>query len=159
MTTYEGAITAQGLRFGIAVSRFNDFITEKLLSGAVAALERHGANVEESAVAWAPGAFELPVVCDRLAASGQFDAVIALGAVIRGSTAHFDYVAGEAAKGIGGVALKHGLPVLFGVLTTDTIEQAIERAGSKLGNKGYETAVAAIEMANLMRSLPPRADR
>jgi 6,7-dimethyl-8-ribityllumazine synthase len=153
---YEGDLTAGDLRIGIAVSRFNDLITEKLLQGALAALKRHGADPDAAAVCWVPGAFELPVVCDRLAASGEFDALIALGAVIKGSTAHFDYVAGEAAKGIGAVALKHGIPVIFGVLTTDTIEQAMERAGSKLGNKGYEAGLAAIEMANLMRALPPR---
>ena len=156
MNVYEGTLIAQGLRFGIAVSRFNDFITEKLLEGALAGLRRHGADESAIDVAWVPGSFELPVVCDRLAASGAYDALIALGAVIRGSTAHFDYVAGEAAKGIGAVSLKHGVPVIFGVLTTETIEQAIERAGTKLGNKGYEAAVAAIEMANLVRNLPGR---
>lgn len=154
MSVYEGALTAKGLKFAIGVSRFNDFITEKLLAGALAGLKRHGAEDAGTDVAWVPGAFELPLVCNRFAASGQYDAVIALGAVIRGSTAHFDYVAGEAAKGIGAVALKYGIPVIFGVLTTDTIEQAIERAGSKLGNKGYEAAIAAIEMANLLKSLP-----
>ncbi|MBW3623114.1 MAG: 6,7-dimethyl-8-ribityllumazine synthase [Armatimonadetes bacterium] len=154
MPVYEGALTARNLRIGIVVSRFNDFITEKLLGGALAALKRHEGDADAATVVWVPGAFELPVVCDRLAASGEYDAIIALGAVIRGSTAHFDYVAGEAAKGIGAVALKHGIPVIFGVLTTDTIEQAIERAGSKLGNKGYEAALAAMEMANLIPSLP-----
>jgi 6,7-dimethyl-8-ribityllumazine synthase len=149
----EGALTARNLRFGIAVSRFNDFITEKLLDGALAGLKRHGADPDATDVAWTPGSFELPLVCDRMAASGRYDAIIALGAVIRGSTAHFDYVAGEAAKGIGAVALKYGVPVIFGVLTTDTIEQAIERAGTKMGNKGYEAAIAAIEMANLMKEL------
>ena len=158
MNVYEGALTGQGLRFGIAVSRFNDFITEKLLDGALAGLKRHGVDLDAVAVAWVPGSFELPFVCDRLAASGRYDALVALGAVIRGSTAHFDYVAGEAAKGIGAVSLKYGIPVIFGVLTTDTIEQAIERAGSKLGNKGYEAAVAAIEMANLARALPRGPD-
>ena len=156
MPVYEGDLSAGDLRIAIAVSRFNDLITEKLLQGALAALKRHGADPDAAAVVWVPGAFELPVVCDRLAASGEVDAVVALGAVIRGSTAHFDYVAGEAAKGIGAVSLKYGLPVIFGVLTTDTIEQAMERAGSKLGNKGYEAALAALEMANLMKSLPPR---
>ena len=156
MPVYEGDLGAGDLRIAIAVSRFNDLITEKLLQGALAALKRHGANPDAAAVVWVPGAFELPVVCDCLAASGEVDAIVALGAVIRGSTAHFDYVAGEAAKGIGAVSLKYGLPVIFGVLTTDTIEQAMERAGSKLGNKGYEAALTAIEMANLMKSLPPR---
>jgi 6,7-dimethyl-8-ribityllumazine synthase len=158
VSVYEGALTAQGLKFALVVSRFNDFITEKLLAGALAGLKRHGAEESDTDVAWVPGAFEIPVVCDRFAASGTYDAVIALGAVIRGSTAHFDYVAGEAAKGVGAVALKYGVPVIFGVITTDTIEQAIERAGSKLGNKGYEAAVTAIEMANLMKSLPPRSE-
>jgi 6,7-dimethyl-8-ribityllumazine synthase len=151
---FEGALTAQNLRIALVVSRFNDFITEKLLAGALAALKRHGGDPDTHDVVWVPGAFEIPVVCDRLASSGQYDALIALGAVIRGSTAHFDYVAGEAAKGISAVALKYGLPVIFGVLTVDTLEQAIERAGSKMGNKGYEAAVAAIEMANLLRDLP-----
>ena len=156
MTVYEGELTARGVKIAIAVSRFNDFITGKLLEGALAAVKRHGGDVDATPVVWTPGAFELPLVCDRLAGAG-FDAVIALGAVIRGSTAHFDYVAGEAAKGIAAVSLKRGVPVIFGVLTTDTIEQAIERAGSKLGNKGYEAGVAAIEMANLMRALPGSA--
>lgn len=154
MPAFEGALTAQNLRIALVVSRFNDFITEKLLAGALAALKRHGGDPDTHDVVWVPGAFEIPVVCDRLASSGQYDALIALGAVIRGSTAHFDYVAGEAAKGISAVALKYGLPVIFGVLTVDTLEQAIERAGSKMGNKGYEAAVAAIEMANLLRDLP-----
>jgi 6,7-dimethyl-8-ribityllumazine synthase len=157
MNVLEGALTAGDLRFGIVVSRFNDFITEKLLDGAIAGLKRHGADLDATDVAWVPGAFEIPLVCDRMAASERYDAIIALGAVIRGSTAHFDYVAGEAAKGIGAVSLKHGVPVIFGVLTTDTLEQAIDRAGAKLGNKGYEAAVAAIEMANLMKALPPRS--
>ncbi len=157
MAVFEGGIGVEGLRFAIVVSRFNDFITQRLLEGALGAFRRHGVPDNAVDVAWVPGAFEAPVVCDRLAATGRYDAIVALGAVIRGSTAHFDYVAGEAAKGIGAVALKHGLPVLFGVLTVDTIEQAIERAGSKMGNKGYETAVAALEMANLMRDLPPVA--
>lgn len=157
MPLYEGELTAGDLRIGLVVSRFNDLITEKLLQGALAALKRHGSNPDDADVVWVPGAYELPVVCDRLAASGGYDALIAIGAVIRGSTAHFDYVAGEAAKGISAVSLKYGLPVIFGVLTTDTLEQAMERAGSKLGNKGYEAGLAAIEMANLMRSLPARS--
>jgi 6,7-dimethyl-8-ribityllumazine synthase len=158
VAVYEGALAAGDLRIGIVVSRFNDFITEKLLDGARAALKRHGGDPDSASVVRVPGAFEIPVACDRLAASGQFDALVALGAVIRGSTAHFDYVAGEAAKGISAVSLKYSLPVIFGVLTTDTVEQAIDRAGGKLGNKGYEAALAAVEMANLIRELPGKPD-
>ncbi len=150
---YEGKLVGQGLRFGIVVSRFNEFITGKLLTGAENALYRHGVSEDAVEIAWVPGAFEIPLVADRMAASGRYDAVIALGAVIRGATAHFDYVAGEVAKGVSGAALKNGLPVIFGVITVDTIEQAIERAGTKSGNKGWEAAVTAIEMANLMREL------
>jgi 6,7-dimethyl-8-ribityllumazine synthase len=148
---YEGKLMAQGLRFGIVVSRFNEFITSKLLGGAQDALIRHGANETDIEVAWVPGAFEIPLIADQMAASGKYDAVIALGAVIRGATAHFDYVCNEVAKGVAQSALKHGLPVIFGVITVDTIEQAIERAGTKAGNKGWEAATAAIEMANLLR--------
>lgn len=150
---YEGKLVGQGLRFGIVVSRFNEFITSKLLAGAEDALYRHGASENAVEIAWVPGAFEIPLVADRMAASGRYDAVIALGAVIRGATAHFDYVAGEVAKGVSSAALKNGVPVVFGVITVDTIEQAIERAGTKSGNKGWEAAVTAIEMANLMREL------
>jgi 6,7-dimethyl-8-ribityllumazine synthase len=150
---YEGKLVGQGLRFGIVVSRFNEFITSKLLAGAEDALYRHGASEDAVEIAWVPGAFEIPLAADRMAASGRYDAVIALGAVIRGATAHFDYVAGEVAKGVSGAALKNGVPVIFGVITVDTIEQAIERAGTKSGNKGWEAAVTAIEMANLMREL------
>lgn len=146
-------MVGQGLRFGIVVSRFNEFITDKLLAGAKDALRRHGVSEDAVEVAWVPGSFEIPLVADRMAASGRYDAVIALGAVIRGATAHFDYVAGEVAKGVAGAALKNGVPVIFGVITVDTIEQAIERAGTKSGNKGWEAAVNAIEMANLMREL------
>jgi 6,7-dimethyl-8-ribityllumazine synthase len=146
-------LVGQGLRFGIVVSRFNEFITSKLLAGAEDALYRHGASEDAVEIAWVPGAFEIPLAADRMAASGRYDAVIALGAVIRGATAHFDYVAGEVAKGVSGAALKNGVPVIFGVITVDTIEQAIERAGTKSGNKGWEAAVTAIEMANLMREL------
>src|SRR5690606_2886644 len=146
-------IFGQGLRFGIVVSRFNEFITGKLLSGAQDALNRHGVSEDAVEIAWVPGAFEIPLVADRMAASGRYDAVIALGAVIRGATAHFDYVAGEVAKGVSSAALKNGVPVIFGVITVDTIEQAIERAGTKSGNKGWEAAVTAIEMANLLREL------
>lgn len=150
---YEGKLIGQGLRFGIVVSRFNEFITGKLLSGAQDALNRHGVSEDAVEIAWVPGAFEIPLVADRMAASGRYDAVIALGAVIRGATAHFDYVAGEVAKGVSSAALKNGVPVIFGVITVDTIEQAIERAGTKSGNKGWEAAVTAIEMANLLREL------
>ncbi|MFC4078143.1 6,7-dimethyl-8-ribityllumazine synthase [Salinithrix halophila] len=150
---FEGKLTADGLRIGIVVARFNEFITGKLLEGAKDALRRHGAAEESVDVAWVPGAFEIPLIADQMAGSQQYDAVIALGAVIRGSTPHFDYVCNEAAKGIGTASLKHGLPVIFGVLTTDTIEQAVERAGTKAGNKGWEAAVSAIETANLQRQL------
>jgi 6,7-dimethyl-8-ribityllumazine synthase len=149
----EGNLIGGGKRFGIVVSRFNEFINVKLLNGAIDALIRHGVEQDAIAVAWTPGAFEIPLVAKTMAASGKYDAVIALGCVIRGATAHFDYVAGEAAKGVGQAAMQTGVPVIFGVLTTDTIEQAIERAGTKSGNKGAEAATAAIEMANLMEQL------
>ncbi|MEW6448042.1 MAG: 6,7-dimethyl-8-ribityllumazine synthase [Bacillota bacterium] len=149
--TYEGHLIGEGLRFGIVVGRFNEFITQKLLSGALDALYRHGVADEDVAVAWVPGAFEIPVVAKRLAASGRYDAVICLGTVIRGATPHFEYVAGEMAKGIARVGVDTGVPVIFGVITADTLEQAIERAGSKAGNKGFNAAVNAIEMANLMK--------
>ena len=148
----EGDIVERGGRYAIVASRFNDFITARLLDGALDALRRHGVPDNAITVAWVPGAFELPIVCRRLVASGKHDAVIALGAVIRGSTAHFDYVAGEAARGVS-AAGGGNVPVIFGVLTTDTIEQAIERAGSKMGNKGGEAAVTAIEMVNLLREV------
>lgn len=154
MKVYEGALLGTGLRFGVVVSRFNEFISRKLLDGALDALARHGVAPEDVEVAWVPGAFEIPLVARRMATSGAFHAVICLGAVIRGSTPHFDYVASEVAKGIAHVGLETGVPVLFGVLTTDTIEQAIERAGTKAGNKGFDAALAAIEMANLLRLLP-----
>ncbi len=149
----EGKLVSKGKKYGIVVSRFNEFISNKLLSGAVDALERHGVTEQEITVAWTPGAFEIPLVAQKMAASKKFDAVIALGAVIRGGTPHFDYVANEVSKGVAHVSLATGVPVLFGVLTTDTIEQAIERAGTKAGNKGYDAAVAAIEMANLMEQI------
>ncbi len=152
--TFEGTLLGSGLRFGIVVSRFNEFITQRLLEGALDGLRRHGVEEDAVDVAWVPGSLEIPVVARRLAQSGQYDAVICLGAVIRGATAHFDYVAGGAATGIASVALETGVPVIFGVITTDTIEQAIERAGTKAGNKGYDAALSAIEMANLMRTLP-----
>lgn len=152
--TWEGNLTAGGLRFGIVVSRFNDFITGRLLDGALDALRRHGADEGQIAVARVPGAYEIPLAAKRLAASGQFDAVICLGAVIRGATPHFDYVASEVAKGVAAAGLETGVPMAFGVLTTDTIEQAVERAGTKAGNKGFDAACSAIEMANLYRQLP-----
>ncbi|MBC7544734.1 MAG: 6,7-dimethyl-8-ribityllumazine synthase [Candidatus Sericytochromatia bacterium] len=148
-----GSLVASGLSFGIVVGRFNEFITDRLLAGCVEALERHGADPAKVTVAVVPGAFEIPLAAKAMAESGKYDAVICLGCVIRGATAHFDYVAGEAAKGIGQVAMATGLPVVFGVLTTDTLEQSIERAGSKGGNKGAESAVTAIEMANLLKDL------
>jgi 6,7-dimethyl-8-ribityllumazine synthase len=151
--TYEGQLVSSSLRYGIVVGRFNEFITGKLLTGALDALKRHGAKEEEIEVAWVPGAFEIPLIAQKMAASGKYDAVIALGAVIRGSTPHFDYVCNEAAKGVASAALKTGVPVIFGILTTDTIEQAVERAGTKAGNKGWEAALSAIEMANLSKML------
>lgn len=150
---FEGNLTGEGLSFGIVVSRFNELITSKLLEGAKDALRRHGVNEQGVDVAWVPGAFEIPLIADQMAGSKKYDAVIALGAVIRGSTPHFDYVCGESAKGITAASLKHSLPVIFGVITVDTIEQAIERAGTKAGNKGWEAAMSAIETANLQRSL------
>ena len=151
--TYEGKLTGTGLRFGIVVARFNEFITTRLLAGAMDALRRHGVAEADIDVAWVPGSFEIPLVAQRMAATGRYDAVICLGAVIRGATAHFDYVAAGAATGVARAALDTGVPVIFGILTTDTIEQAMERAGTKAGNKGAEAAVAAIEMANLLREL------
>ncbi|MFH1135944.1 MAG: 6,7-dimethyl-8-ribityllumazine synthase [Pseudomonadota bacterium] len=149
----EGHLNAAGFRFAIIVTRFNDFITEKLLGGALDALHRHGAALDGVTVARAPGAFELPLVAKKMAKSGRFDAVICLGAVIRGSTPHFDYVAAEVSKGVASVGLETEIPLAFGVLTPDNIEQAIERAGSKAGNKGWEAAVSAIEMVNLIKQL------
>jgi len=153
MKTYEGKLLAQGLRFGVVVGRFNEFIGSKLLSGALDALQRHGALEDDIQVAWVPGAYEIPLAAQKMAASGKYDAVITLGAIIRGSTPHFDYVASETAKGVAKVSLDLGMPVIFGVLTTDTIEQAIERAGTKAGNKGWDAATSAIEMANLLKSM------
>jgi 6,7-dimethyl-8-ribityllumazine synthase len=152
--SYEGTLLAEGLRFGIVVSRFNDLITRRLLSGAQDALARHGAAEGQIEVAWVPGALELSLVAQRLAESARYDAVICLAAVIRGATPHFEYVASEAAKGIAQVGLRTGVPVIYGVVTADSIEQAIERAGAKAGNRGVDAARSAIEMANLMRSLP-----
>ena len=153
MRLYEGKLVSEGIRIGVVCSRFNDFIVSKLLSGCEDALLRHGVQGEDIAVAWVPGAFEIPLVAAKMAKSGKFDAVIALGSVIRGSTCHYDYVCSEVSKGIAQAALESGVPVLFGVLTTETLEQAIERAGSKAGNKGAECAQGAIEMVNLLRSL------
>ncbi|MHB1133680.1 MAG: 6,7-dimethyl-8-ribityllumazine synthase [Chloroflexota bacterium] len=147
---YEGNFIGEGKRFGIVLSRFNDLIGRRLLEGALDALSRHGVADSDVEVALVPGAFEIPVTAKTMAASGRFDAIIAVGAVIRGATPHFDYVASEASKGIASVALQAGVPVLFGIITADTIEQAIERAGTKAGNKGYDAAIAAIEMANLL---------
>ena len=149
--TYEGKLIGTGLRVGLVVSRFNSFITARLLEGALDALYRHGVDDEQIEVVWVPGSFEIPLVAKRMALSQRYDAVICLGAVIRGATPHFDFVANEAAKGIAQVGLDTGVPTIFGVITTDTIEQAIERAGTKSGNKGAEAASAAIEMANLYR--------
>ncbi|MFQ5882706.1 MAG: 6,7-dimethyl-8-ribityllumazine synthase [Candidatus Methylomirabilales bacterium] len=149
----EGHFSAQGFSFAIVLSRFNEFITAKLLDGALDALSRHGADPDKIDVVRVPGAFEIPVTAKRLASTQRYDAVICLGAVIRGATPHFDYIAGEAAKGVAATALETGVPTIFGVVTAETIEQAIERAGSKLGNKGFEAALAAIEMAQLFAQL------
>ena len=154
MATYEGNLIGSGLKVGIVVARFNELLSNRLLSGAMDALARHDVAEADVDVAWVPGAFEIPFVARTMAQSGKYDAVVALGVVIRGGTPHFDYVAGEAAKGIAKISLDTGVPVVFGVLTTDTIEQAVERAGTKAGNKGWEAAMSAIEMANLARTLP-----
>jgi 6,7-dimethyl-8-ribityllumazine synthase len=151
--TIEGHFRPEGKKFGIVVSRFNDFITSRLLGAAEDTLVRHGVSTDAITVAWAPGAFETPLVVKKMAESGKYDAIIALGCVIRGGTPHFDYVAGEAAKGVGQVAMQTGVPVLFGILTTESIEQAIERAGTKAGNKGADAAMAAIEMVTLLEQL------
>lgn len=150
---YEGHLVSEGLKYGVVVGRFNEFISSKLLGGALDAFKRHGAADDDVEVAWVPGAFEIPLIAQKMAESGKYDAVITLGAVIRGSTPHFDYVCNEAAKGVASIALKTGIPTIFGVLTVDSIEQAIERAGTKAGNKGYEAAASAIEMANLSKQL------
>jgi len=150
---FEGNLIGEGLKFGIVVGRFNEFFTQKLLSGALDSLHRHGVSDQDIEVAWVPGAFEIPMVARRMVDLGRYDAVICLGAVIRGATPHFDYVAAEVSKGIAKVGLDTGKPVIFGVITADTIEQAIERAGTKAGNKGWEAAATAIEMANLVKSM------
>jgi 6,7-dimethyl-8-ribityllumazine synthase len=149
----EGDLDAKGLKFGIVVSRFNDFITGRLVEGALDCLLRHGVAEDAVEVIKVPGAFEIPMAAKKMVAAKKYDAILCLGAVIRGATPHFNYVAGEAAKGVGSIALESSIPVLFGVLTTDNLEQAIERAGSKSGNKGWETALAAIEMANLYKKI------
>jgi len=151
--TLEGKLNAQGLRFAIVVSRFNEFITGRLLSGALDSLIRHGADDSNITVAWVPGTFEIPIVAQKFAASGRFDAIVCLGALIRGATPHFDYLAAEVTKGIAQIGLQTGVPTVFGVITTDNIEQAVERAGTKSGNKGFDAATTAIEMANLLRQL------
>lgn len=154
MKTFEGKLVSDAaIRVGIVAARFNEFITSKLLSGAIDGLLRRNVQQENIQIAWVPGAFEIPLIASKMAKSGRYDAVICLGAVIRGSTSHYDYVCNEASKGIASVSLESGIPVLFGVLTTENIEQAIERAGSKAGNKGSECAAGAIEMVNLIRSL------
>ena len=151
MKTFEGNLIAKGLKFGIITGRFNEFIGGKLLAGAIDALKRHGVEEENIEIAWVPGAFEIPLVAKKMAKTDEYDAVICLGAVIRGATPHFEYVSGEVSKGIASASLETGVPIIFGVLTTDSIEQAIERAGTKSGNKGYDAAVTAIEMANLLK--------
>jgi 6,7-dimethyl-8-ribityllumazine synthase len=151
---YEGQLQGSGLRIAIAVARFNDLVTERLLAGAHDGLVRHGVDASSISVAWVPGAFELPVIAQRLAQSGEYDAVIALGAVIRGATGHYEYVAGQSASGLANVALQTNVPVIFGILTTENADQALERAGIKGGNKGLDAAMAAIETADLLRRLP-----
>lgn len=159
MKEYQGRLTAPPkAKFALVVSRFNEFITAKLLGGAVDALTRHGVDADDIEVVWSPGSFEIPLLASRLAESGRYAAVVCLGAVIRGGTDHYQYVASEVAKGISMVALRSGVPCIMGVLTCDTIEQAVDRAGAKSGNKGAEAAVAALEMANLLRQIPDQAD-
>ena len=153
MKIYEGKLSADGIKVGIVAARFNEFITSKLLSGALDTLRRHGADEADVSVAWVPGAFEIPLTAKKMAKSGKYDAVICLGAVIRGATAHFEYVSAEVSKGIAAVGLDSEIPVIFGVLTVDSIEQAIERAGTKAGNKGSEAAASAIEMVNLLKEI------
>ncbi len=150
---FEGVLLGKGLKFGLVISRFNEFITKKLLEGAQDALLRHGVNQEDIEIAWVPGSFEIPLVAKKLAQTKRYDAVICLGAVVRGGTPHFEYIAAEVTKGIAKVSLDTDLPVIYGVITADTLEQAIERAGTKMGNKGFDAAVTAIEMANLLKSI------
>ena len=151
MITYEGKLVAEGLKFGIVAARFNEFITGKLVGGALDALRRHGASEDDIEIAWVPGAYEIPLVAQKMAESKKYDAVICLGAVIRGATPHFDFVCAEVSKGVAQVGLETKVPIAFGVLTTDTIEQAIERAGTKAGNKGFDAAITAIETVNLLK--------
>ena len=153
MKTYEGSLVAGKMKVGIVAARFNEFITSKLLGGALDGLSRHGVEGDDIDLAWVPGAFEIPLIASKMAKSGKYDAVICLGAVIRASTSHYDYVCAEVSKGIATVSLNSDVPVMFGVLTTDTIEQAIERAGTKAGNKGYDCALGAVEMVNLIRAI------
>ena len=150
---FEGVLLGKGLKFGLVVSRFNEFITKKLLEGAQDALLRHGVNQEDIEIAWVPGSFEIPLIAKKLAQTKRYDAVICLGAVVRGGTPHFEYIAAEVSKGIAKVSLDTGLPVIYGVITADTLEQAIERAGTKMGNKGFDAAVTALEMANLLKGI------
>ena len=153
MSTYEGHLVATGLKFGVVVARFNELLSSRLLAGAKDALVRHGAVESDIDIAWVPGAFEIPLLASKLAASGRYDAILALGVVIRGGTPHFEYVSAEVSKGVAKVSMDSGVPVSFGVITADTIEQAVERAGTKAGNKGWEAAEAAIEMANLVKQI------
>lgn len=153
MKTYEGNLVANNIKVGIVVARFNEFITSKLLGGAIDGLLRHDVREEDIHVAWVPGAFEIPLIASKMAKSGKYDAVICLGAVIRGATSHYDYVCNEVSKGIATVSMNSDIPVMFGVVTTENIEQAIERAGTKAGNKGYDCALGAIEMVNLIRKI------
>lgn len=153
MKTLEGNLVSKGIRVGIVTARFNEFITSKLLSGAMDGLLRHDVSEDDIHVAWVPGAFEIPLVASKMAKSGKYDAIICLGAVIRGATSHYDYVCNEVSKGVASVSLETGIPVMFGILTTENIEQAIERAGTKAGNKGYDCALGAIEMVNLLREI------
>ena len=153
MNKVEGTLVANGAKIGIVAARFNEFIVSKLVSGAEDALLRHDVNADDITVAWVPGAFEIPVIAKKMAASGKYDAVICLGAVIRGATSHYDYVCNEVSKGVASVSLETGVPVMFGVVTTENIEQAIERAGTKAGNKGYDCAMGALEMIDLMKQL------
>ena len=149
----QGMLLGKGLKFGLVISRFNEFITKKLLEGAQDALLRHGVNQEDIEIAWVPGTFEIPLIAKKLAQTKKYDAVICLGAVVRGGTPHFEYIAAEVTRSIGKIGLDTGLPIIYGVITADTIEQAIERAGTKMGNRGFEAAVNAIEMANLVKSI------
>lgn len=153
MKTYEGNLVAENIKIGIVAARFNEFIVSKLVSGALDGLKRHDVSEEDVEIAWVPGAFEIPLIASKMAKSGKYDAIICLGAVIRGATSHYDYVCNEVSKGIATASLNTDIPVMFGILTTDTIEQAIERAGTKAGNKGYDCALGAIEMINLIRSM------